>query len=276
MKMLAGLGAATLLVLATTLDDAVWLVPFVGSRSLPWSIRTLHATVFVATLTGLSSACVILATVLAQTTTSRSSSAKNRELYLGGFAALLCWGIALFLYIRIRIKRANRQRNQVTLSSANHGDSTLLLSGNDPKDNNDNDCITSGDYGSAGVAPDVEVVVLQRPPPLDEDLPVRNNTNGHSSSPTASPWTVASLTAAGALDEISYFPALILGRVFSPMQLCLGTFLAAVVMLGIVTSATNLAASQPLMEALDRVPLYGIVAGFAMILTIETIVDAVG
>ena len=35
-----------------------------------------------------------------------------------------------------------------------------------------------------------------------------------------SPWTVISLTTLGALDEVSYFPSLLLGKIFTPLDFC--------------------------------------------------------
>jgi hypothetical protein len=74
------------------------------------------------------------------------------------------------------------------------------------------------------------------------------------------------------LDEISYFPALILGHVFSIWELVLVTLLAGILMLAIrVFLATQ---CTPLMDFLDdRVPLYVIIAVFAMILTLHLLWD---
>ena len=71
----------------------------------------------------------------------------------------------------------------------------------------------------------------------------------------------------GSLDEMAYFPSLLLAGVFSPLELCLGTLLAAVVMLGVVLYA--LRPCQPLMQCLDRIPLYAVVTMFAILLTVE-------
>jgi cadmium resistance protein CadD (predicted permease) len=85
------------------------------------------------------------------------------------------------------------------------------------------------------------------------------------------PWTVVSMTFLGALDEISYFPALLVGHVFTQWQLLLGTLLAACIILIVIM--TFLAQCRPLMEWLDGIPLYGIVSMFATILTIGVLID---
>jgi hypothetical protein len=78
-------------------------------------------------------------------------------------------------------------------------------------------------------------------------------------------WMIMSLTTLGALDEISYFPALLVGNVFSPSELCIGTLLASGIILVIVLMF--LSKFKPLVDFLDSIPLYGIVGIFAVILT---------
>mmetsp|Transcript_21324 Transcript_21324/g.32007 ORF Transcript_21324/g.32007 Transcript_21324/m.32007 type:complete len:331 (-) Transcript_21324:170-1162(-) len=77
---------------------------------------------------------------------------------------------------------------------------------------------------------------------------------------------IISLTTLGALDEISYFPALIMGKIFSPMELCIGALLASVIILCVIVFF--LGQCKPLVDFLDSIPLYGIVGMFAVVLTI--------
>ena len=86
-----------------------------------------------------------------------------------------------------------------------------------------------------------------------------------------SPWTVISLTTLGALDEVSYFPSLLLGKFFTPLDLCIGTFIAACLILVVVT--LFLSQCKPVLDWLDRIPLYGIVLVFALALTTGVILD---
>jgi hypothetical protein len=107
----------------------------------------------------------------------------------------------------------------------------------------------------------------------NNDLDVDDNDDDWNRLPiTSQPWTVVSLTTLGFLDEISYFPALILGHIFSVWELVLGTFLAGILMLAIQVFLAS--QCQPLMDFLDqRVPLYGIIAVFATILTLHLLWD---
>jgi hypothetical protein len=91
-------------------------------------------------------------------------------------------------------------------------------------------------------------------------------------SSTPSPLAVVSFTALGALDEVSYFPSLLLGGIFTPFDLCLGTLFAAIIVLIVVT--VFLSQFKPVLDFLDRIPLYGIVAVFATVLTCDVLFDA--
>ncbi len=77
---------------------------------------------------------------------------------------------------------------------------------------------------------------------------------------------IISLTTLGALDEISYFPALIMGKIFTPFELCTGAFFASIIILIVINFF--LARFKPLVDWLDSIPLYGIVGMFAIVLTL--------
>jgi hypothetical protein len=86
------------------------------------------------------------------------------------------------------------------------------------------------------------------------------------------PMLVVSLTFLGFLDELAYFPSLILGRIFSIPELCLGSLLAGLIMLAIVTIA--LVPFQPCIAWLDQhIKLYMVVATFAIVLTVRTVLE---
>lgn len=224
---------ATLTVALTTADDAVWLVPYVVSNQLPIQHRVIHAVLFVGTLETMVLLCVLTAETIRSFVTN--------DYILGALAATLCWGIALFLYIKKILKKRRREIQQA----------------NAPLINNNLSLDDGSSYGSVPYhAPDSD-----------------DNNVGEGGAVSLSPWTVVSLTFLGALDEVSYFPSLLLGKVFSPLDLCLGTFLAACLVLSVVT--LFLSRSQPLLDCLDRIPLYAILSIFATILTVGVILDFV-
>jgi cadmium resistance protein CadD (predicted permease) len=213
-----GLVGATLTVTATTIDDTVWLVPYISSEKLSLASRVVHMAIFVGTLEALAILCCLFAQAVF------ALVGDKEDWIFGLLGATLCWMIAGALYVKKMLKRRRRQQPSALQSS---------LDG----------------YGAI-------------PPEEDDEL-----------EPTISfdPWTVMSMTFVGALDEISYFPALLVSHIFLKWQLLLGTFLAACLILVIIT--TFLAQCRPLMEWLDGIPLYGVVSMFATVLTAGALID---
>ena len=244
--MTAGLLGATLLVTATTIDDAVWLIPHCASPTLPLPIRILHALLFVLTLECLAVLCVGVSLILEEAVLNSTSSKDDASIFLGALGALLCWGISIGLYIKKLLKRRRRQQQQETekrnyvLTEETPLQSPLNISEEDEEQSHD-----------------------------EKDQDGEESTT--SSQASASPWIIVTLTTLGALDEISYFPALIVSNVFSPWQLLWGTFLASIVILIIVLQF--LAKFQPLVDFLDSIPLYGIVGMFAVVLSLGVWMD---
>ena len=228
--------AATLMVAATTADDAVWLVPYVVSPHLPIQHRILHGLIFIGTLQVMVVICVLMAHTIGLFVTE--------DYILGAIGATLCWGIAIFLLVKKITKLKQRQERL-----ASQGEALLVAT-------------ASLDDGSSYGSVPTNTRILA---PEDEDAPLEEV--------AWNPCLVVSLTIVGALDEVSYFPSLILGKVFSPVDLCLGSLLAAGLIVAIV--GLFLTRCRPILEFLDRVPLYAILFVFATVLTIGAILDYV-
>jgi len=241
---IANVVAATFVVALTTADDSIWLVPYT-SPSLPTATRAAHAILFVGTLEFLTIACVAIALIVERAVLAgggfRGRWAASEEVVLGCTGAVLCWTIAIFLYARKWVRQRRKRREAAERLAASVAEEVSL----------------TVDYGT------VESADLQSSSSSDEEF---------DDVPTdPSPWTVITLTALGALDEVSYFPALVVGKVFSPFELCIGTFFAACIVLMVVT--LFLARCKPVLNFFDKIPLYGIVALFATVLTAEVIYD---
>lgn len=242
----SGIVAATLMVAATTADDAIWLVPYT-SPSLPACTRLVHGALFVSTLELLVCCCVVIATWLQWAVASTQLPFEGKwdeEAILGSIGAGVCYTIALLLYVRKWWRRWTEGR--IPLHRA-----TKKI---------------SNTYGAIDESDRDECKSLQGDE-NDED-------DGEATVPSRpSPWTVISLTTLGALDEVSYFPSLLLGKFFTPLDLCLGAFFAACLILVVVT--LFLSQCKPVLEWLDRIPLYGIVLAFALALTTGVILDMI-
>lgn len=155
----------------------------------------------------------------------------NESWILGAIGASLCWAIAIGLFVKKWLKKRRR---------------ALALQ---------QEIVQSDELGHGYGA-----VVSHEEEHATEVI-----------SRHASPWVVMSFTCLGALDEISYFPALLVGHVFTGWELIVGALLASCIMLLVIT--TFLATCQPIISWLDRIPLYAIVCMFAMILTVSAIMD---
>lgn len=232
-----GVAGATATVLATTLDDCVWLVPYVvqtANRTVAWQ----HALIFAVTLVSFT-ASVTLATLFLQEGVHRATPNVNFDLLWGCVGAALCWSLAGYFYFRSWMKKKRRQQQAAE-----------RLSRSEDKENLVDALNTSSTYGTGSIVgePDAALTTFQ-------------------------PWVVITLTIMGALDEVSYFPAVIVGKVFTVTELVLGTLLTVVIILFVVVRFLSMC--KPLLNFLDRIPLYAVVTLFALLLTGEVIWEVV-
>jgi hypothetical protein len=226
-----GLAGATATVIVTTLEDCVWLVPFVA-HAPSVSVALIHAGIFVVTFELLALGISLVTFLLGG---SLQGVLGLGDIVLGVAGALLCWILAAFLYLRARQKRRERE----ALPSSSQSD-------------------VKGEYGSLeGSDSD------PNPPTSDNGPDPSDDVQG------AQPWMIVTLTILGSLDEVSYFPALILGGVFTAAELCLATLLSSLIIL--VVLHFFLTQCKPLLDVLDSIPLYGIVAFFAVMLSMEVV-----
>ena len=82
---------------------------------------------------------------------------------------------------------------------------------------------------------------------------------------------VFSLACLGGLDECVYFPTVLLSGSFSGLELCTGAAAACLMILG--TIVLLLAQMKPVLKFLDTIPLFVIVAIFAIFQTVSLLLD---
>mmetsp|Transcript_2689 Transcript_2689/g.5012 ORF Transcript_2689/g.5012 Transcript_2689/m.5012 type:complete len:257 (-) Transcript_2689:7804-8574(-) len=252
--MTAGILAATLLITATTIDDSVWLIPYCTSPHLPNYTKIIHGATFVMTLECLTILCVIFSNIFHNVLLRLGGSKFDESFVLGLAGAIMCWAIAIGLYVKKWMKRRQRRRRRQLVGAETTVDSV--------------------DHESLNLVHENEVDARSNPPATEEQLnEFMSDTTSNSSDnserdvpSTPSIKMIISLTILGTLDEMSYFPALLVGKVFSPFELILGTGFATAIVLVIVLAF--LSKFKPLVDFLDGIPLYGIVGIFAVILTI--------
>ena len=118
--------ASTGLVLVTTLDDAVWLVPFVAGQRHA-QIATTHAALFVATLEGMAiTVCCVTALVQHQVLGTFNES----QLTLVGL--VLWWLLAVFLFYKKWQKRRRRRQQQQQQQQGNPTNNQAVKTENNP------------------------------------------------------------------------------------------------------------------------------------------------
>jgi hypothetical protein len=246
--MTAGIIAATLLITATTIDDSVWLIPYCTSPHLSYCTKIIHGATFVATLESLAILCVVLSKIFQDILLKEGGNDVDESFILGLAGAVICWAIAIGLYVKKWLKRKRRRAENVIVE-----ETLRLTEENEVEEANAVE--RDGEYSSA-----VEETLS------DGDHSSDTSSNGRNIPSTPSIKMIVSLTILGALDEISYFPALLVGKVFTPVELCLGTGIATAIILVVVLAF--LSKVKPLVDFLDGIPLYGIVGMFAVILTV--------
>jgi ABC-type multidrug transport system fused ATPase/permease subunit len=258
----AGTAGAACTILLTTLDDCVWLVPFV-SHTTTRRIAILHWLTFSATLIGLTSIVSVVTVLVKQWFLKRSSavglghsagkwSISGSQLW-NVVAATLCWSLAGYFYYRSWLKRKKRQHRESRLNDERPATASEAASA---VSNLRSTEVQKSDYGA-----------------IDMQYDKSNDRSGDVATATVQPWTVVSLTIVGALDEVSYFPALILGGVFTATELVLGSIFTACTMIFVVRCC--LSQCRPLMDLLDQIPLYAVVTCFAIVMSVEAIWEAI-
>ena len=327
--MKTGILGATLLITATTIDDAVWLVPYTTSSHLPLSTKIIHGITFIATLECLSIVCIVISYLLKHgllyALRSPSDAINGSEVdqekkedeeisfIMECVGASICWIIAIFLFVKKLIKRHRRkmkqqqkdeeaaaaaavaakqmvQEQQVpvyqqtlittnssmpTLQNAVHSYTYMSVntntfsegsksnnSGNNGNENNRIYGSPNESYGSlrnmiSNLGESEEDFGKEKDINHDDNKTISHKNDEENDDVNKIPSTpsismVIFFTTMGALDEISYFPALIMGKIFTPIELCVGAFIAAVLILSVIS--LFLAQCQPFVDCLDRIP----------------------
>jgi hypothetical protein len=236
----ARLTAASVTVFLTTLEDTLWLVPLLNPNHFILAVS--HALLYILTFTLLSLSIGVLTLFI---TRSAVDNLENQDVVLSVAGACFCWIVAAILYYKAWQKRLRRVKIQEENESTN---------------DDEEECFTTASetYGAAATsssgADEVDALTEVDEPPKFQL------------------WLVVTLTVIGAIDEVSYFPGLIAGGIFSVAELTLGTTIASVMILLIV--CVFLAPCQPVLDFLDQIPLYFFVSIFAIILTADAVWQA--
>jgi hypothetical protein len=244
--------AASITVFFTTLQDAIWLPPLVKPDRPTLAIT--HALVFVMTFTLLS---LTVGTITLFITRSVVENLQTQDLVMSGAGACLCWVVAAVLFYKEWQKQSELSESGRPPQKLHDEENGLLGNPESTSSGDQSNPNKLENYGST----ETNVDLLN----TNDELKVED-------TPQFQIWLVMTLTVIGAIDEVSYFPGLTAGGIFSVAELTLGTAIASLLILLIV--CVFLAPCRPVLDFLDRVPLYCVVSVFAILLTIEAIWQA--
>ncbi|GKY91622.1 hypothetical protein MPSEU_000134100 [Mayamaea pseudoterrestris] len=276
LSFVAGVAGATLTIFVTALDECSFLVPLVAQATSP-HVALVRGLVFVVTMLSLSVA-VCLAAVLLRTEMSRRGKSKNdeddeaSEIITKVTGAVVCWILAGYYYYKVR---AARRAGAASEDADSEHDSDMFTPINRPDDAQISEDTLSHIVGTVNSS-DMLILVATNSNELATPLLLPDESSDdplHSNERAVQPWTIITLTIAGSLDEMSYFSGLIIANVFNPVQLCIGTLLASLLVLVMIDTLVKKCGGC--IRVLNRIPIYAIVGLFALFLTIDLVWDLV-
>eukprot|EP01038_Epipyxis_sp_PR26KG_P009110 gene9110-12287_t len=248
--------AASLFIFVTTADDAIWLCKLIapGSAYPLWS-RLIHAITFVVTL---QIACIISWIIYFLLDKSLLDIIANQKNLVRIIGASITWLIAIVLLTKKMIKKYHIKNFNVKINNQITQDNK--------------------DYYYQSITQNEETLSLEQNKALNNevissDIEQRKLNKDENTDKVGSPQviTVIMLTLGGALDEIMCFPSLLMGDIFGIVELSISCFLASVSILIILYFLLN--QCKPLLDLMDRIPLYVVVFFFAIIQTILIIFE---
>ena len=254
---------AAAVIFLTTADDALWLIPVLTSKRFTVLARCLHAAAFIAALQ-----CVVLVSGIGVDVFGAAVCSLTDLTRLDALAAVLAWAIAFYFYARAVLKRRRKERAKAEKAAA----AAAAAAAAEAEAGMAAEAGTMGAVGGGGTSTAIAAAGAKSEygavPTLEE---VYDDNEPTELKRGMMPCTVFGLAFLGALDELSYFPTLLLSGTFSIPQLALGAFLACSAILAVVT--LFLVRCRPLLEFFDRIPLYVVVAAFAAVMTAEALLD---
>ena len=232
--------------------DSIWLASFVA-QAPSRKVAVQHGCIYCVSFVSLTSTVSLITYGMREGLSSTSSSTmtilKNDDLWevLG---AVLCWSLAGLLYYKSWLKKAKKQQNNPIQSDVvMEKDAEVYV-----------EMVAKSEDGKEEEGEVFDSLIVDSP--TDDEVVEHQG---------AQPYMVVSLTIAGSLDEVSYYPALILGNVFSVAELIIGTVLSALTLLLFVS--VFLTQCRPALDLINRIPLYVVVTLFSIFITCELLWD---
>uniref|UniRef100_A0A7S3V291 GDT1 family protein n=1 Tax=Aplanochytrium stocchinoi TaxID=215587 RepID=A0A7S3V291_9STRA len=286
MKWYVHLLAAAFLVFATMGDDALYLVVYLTSSRFSRRLRLWNGFIFCAVLQ--STVWLSYGAVLLFGKTLSTSDIEPTKKRLASIAAGIGWLLSFFLFLkwcRKRIRKRIRSHdayaaafNPVEAVSTDIDTRACLKRNGDyyKTVHSDPDAlnISNANYGTLNGDSELGANTVKANESTDLErnggiILKRHEGENEPENFFEVTSTVLVLAILGALDELCYFPSLLMSETFDVIELSLGALLASIAMVSVLTFA--LPRVQPLLQFLDSIPLFIIVCTMSIVMTIDAV-----
>ena len=250
--------AAFVLVFATAGDDALYLVFYLTSSRFTRAMRIWFGVIFCLVLQ--STVWISWGLVHVFGDTLLKSKFEPTEKRIATISACISWSITIFLFIiwcqKHMQMRGKSEQDEHKEKGFKVLPSVRLSTGN----------LNTNQVSYGTITTPVETANGNG---IDHGQVVVDREEKYEYSTFEVSWTVFTLAALGALDELCYFPTLLLSGSFTVIELSIGAFLAAVAMLSAL--AFCLSMFRPVLTFLDKTPLFVVVSIMSIVMTVDAI-----
>eukprot|EP00930_Biecheleria_cincta_P047380 TRINITY_DN32832_c0_g1_i1.p1 TRINITY_DN32832_c0_g1~~TRINITY_DN32832_c0_g1_i1.p1 ORF type:complete len:263 (-),score=44.53 TRINITY_DN32832_c0_g1_i1:193-981(-) len=253
-RWLTGVGAAISIKLSSSIDDVVWLAPFLTANT-SWGARTTNTLIYI-------SVCLVQ-TVLAmciaysgdkfvQLITRDSKDAWSSDKILTVFS-----GSVMALYsIKLIYEYIQEWNEEDTAEDAGDDNKYNKVNADDPEKSTGVE-MTAPRQGSRQLSARNRTIETASEEAADNNKKEENQSQ-----------TLFVIAFIGSLDDLTLFVPMLVGKGFDLVQLVVGGFIAASI---IVTICIFLGLCQPVADCLSKVPLFAIVIAFAIMLLVKAV-----
>lgn len=248
-RWLTGVGAAISIKLSSSIDDVVWLAPFLTANT-SWGARTTNTVIYISVClvqTVLAMCIAYSGDKLVQYITKDAKNAWSSDKILTVFS-----GTVMALYsIKLIYEYIQEWNEEDTAEDAGEDNKYNKVSVDDPEKS-------------------LEMVPRQG----SRQLSARNRTietaneDATDKKEEVQSQTLFVIAFIGSLDDLTLFVPMLVGKGFDLVQLVVGGFIAASI---IVTICLFVGLCQPVADCLSKIPLFAIVIAFAIMLLVKAV-----
>jgi membrane protein implicated in regulation of membrane protease activity len=267
---------ASAFVFVTAADDSVWLAPHLHGKATVVHIFTFILTLLFAVIVSWFMCWAITNGLIAASPAIRAHYAEWFQV----FATVLTWCLTIYLLVKTVSKLKRKREQRSSSESLDHIViiDTITHSNSSASDGSDNVGIAMGtnsrtnsgayhNYESISESPLTNTSRWSYGSAVFQALLLDNK---EDESQVA---VVIHMTLTRTMDEILCFPALMMGNFFTVQELLVGTVLAGILIVILVHTVRHiffgLDRCKCVLDVLNSIPLFGIVAIIAIIQTVD-------